>query len=43
MKTIKRTFKALTVLLTIILIHFGLMYRTQKELKSIEYDFGIIF
>ena len=43
MKTLKRAFATVTIVLTVILIHLGLMYRIRKDLNSIEYDFDLVF
>ncbi len=43
MKTLKRVFKAVVILLIVILIHFGLMEEVRNNLNSIEYDFKAIF
>lgn len=43
MKALKRVFKAVVILLIVILIHFGLMEEVRNNLNSIEYDFKAIF
>jgi hypothetical protein len=43
MKILIRSFKAAKIVLTILLIHFGLMEEVRNNLNSIEYDFKAIF